>query len=116
MKIVMLLFLYLTAIAAAQTTPDTTQSQTDAKPDTAATHPNITHDDTRMFIDKIEIKGELEKPQAVFFIPSQTPEIDDIKIQRSFFNDIFRPIDKQSVVETKYTPPETQLRRDVIDW
>ena len=113
--VVIFLFIMMNAVSA-QTQTDSTRADSLSASDSLATHPDVTRDDTRMFIDKIEVKGELEKPQAVFFLPGQTPEIDDISIERSFFNEIFRPIDKQSVAETKYTPPETQIRRDVIEW
>lgn len=113
MKTICIILLSFTLTVLAQSLPDTTQSE---PTDTTATHPNVSDKDKRLFIEKIEIKGELEKPQAVFFLPGQTPEIDDIKIERSFFNDIFRPVQKQSVVETKYIEPESFNRRDVIKW
>ncbi|MDZ7721585.1 MAG: hypothetical protein U5R06_01860 [candidate division KSB1 bacterium] len=112
---IVFLFIMINALSA-QTLTDSARPDSLSASDSLATHPDVTRDDTRLFIDKIEVKGELEKPQAVFFLPGQTPEIDDINIERSFFNEIFRPIDKQSVVETKYMSPGTQIRRDVIEW
>ncbi len=31
----------------------------------------------KLFLDKIEVEGKLEKPQAIFIIPGSDPEIDD---------------------------------------
>lgn len=54
----------------------------------------VEDDAIKLFLDKIEVLGELEKPQAVFIIPGADPTIDDIKIDRSFFNEIFRSVEK----------------------
>lgn len=54
----------------------------------------VADDAIKLFLDKIEVMGELEKPQAVFIIPGVDPTIDDIKIDRSFFNEIFRSVEK----------------------
>jgi hypothetical protein len=71
----------------------------------------------KLFLDKIEVVGRLEKPQAVFIIPGKNPEIDDIRIERSFFNDIFRPVEKKSRTVTKKEKSEpTQNRQDYIPW
>lgn len=77
---------------------------------------NVKQEDVKLFIDKIEIEGQLEKPQAVFILPGQTPDIDDIQIERSFMQDIFRPIEKRTTVETKYRAAYTKKRKDVIEW
>ncbi len=70
----------------------------------------------RLLLDKIEIEGRLEKPQAVFIIPGRNPEIDDINIERSFFNEIFRPVEKKKLTVKKQTQAGTQDRKDVIPW
>ncbi len=70
----------------------------------------------KLLIDKIEVEGQLEKPQAVFILPGQTPDIDDIQIERSFMQDIFRPVEKRTTVETKYRAAYTKKRKDVIEW
>ncbi len=83
----------------------------------AATNPDLDKNDVNLFIDKIEIRGELEKPQAVFVLPGQTPDIDDIQINRSFFKELFRPVEKRHTVETKYSPDDgIYYRKDVIEW
>jgi hypothetical protein len=51
-------------------------------------------DDVKMFLDKIEILGRIDKPQTVFIIPGKDGTIDDIMIDRSFFREIFRPVEK----------------------
>jgi hypothetical protein len=90
-----------------------------AEPDTSqkATTPLPTVDDgsAKVFMDKIEIEGRLEKPQAVFIIPGTNPEIDDINIDRTFFNEIFRSMEKKGRAVTK-PAPVGQERKDVIPW
>ncbi len=49
--------------------------------------------DVKIFLDKIEILGRIEKPQTVFIIPGKNPTVDDIQIDRSFFKEIFRRIE-----------------------
>lgn len=97
------------------------ENQTPSKKDTTQEieqniKPDIKENDVKLFIDKIEIEGRLEKPQAVFILPGQTPEIDDIPIERSFLSEIFRPVEKKKTVETKYAPQEKKMRKDVIEW
>lgn len=70
----------------------------------------------KLFIDKIEVEGRLEKPQAVFILPGQTPEIDDIVIERSFIKELFRPVEKRTTVETVYRPTDARFRKDVLEW
>lgn len=48
----------------------------------------------KIFLEKIEILGRIEKPQTVFIIPGTDPTADDIQIDRSFFREIFRSIEK----------------------
>ncbi len=48
----------------------------------------------RILLDKIEILGKIAKPQAIFIIPGSDPQVDGLKIDRSFFMDIFRPVEK----------------------
>lgn len=52
------------------------------------------HDDVKIMLDKIEILGRIEKPQTVFIIPGMDPTAGGIQIDRSFFKQIFRRIDK----------------------
>jgi hypothetical protein len=71
---------------------------------------------TRLFLDKIEVEGRLEKPQAVFIIPGVDPEIDDVKIERSFFEDIFRPIERKGRIAARPAPGQAGDRKDVLPW
>ena len=72
--------------------------------------------DVKIFIDKIEVEGRLEKPQVMLFLPGQTPEIDDIQIERSFMKNIFRPVENRVTVETKYRTDYTKNQKSVIEW
>jgi len=49
---------------------------------------------SRVLMDKIEVIGTVAKPQALFILPGRDPKVDGIEIDRSFFRDIFRPIEK----------------------
>lgn len=51
-------------------------------------------DKVKIFLENIEILGRIEKPQTVFIIPGNDPTADDIQIDRSFFKEIFRSIEK----------------------
>jgi hypothetical protein len=70
----------------------------------------------KLFLDKIEVEGKLEKPQAIFIIPGSDPEIDDIQIQRSFFEEIFRPVEPVGRVGLRQKPALTSKRKDVLPW
>ncbi|HQG45599.1 MAG TPA: hypothetical protein PLG50_08065, partial [bacterium] len=70
----------------------------------------------RLFLDKIEVEGKLEKPQAIFIIPGSDPEIDDIEIKRSFFEEIFRPVAPSAHLGLKQKPSSTSKRKDVFPW
>ena len=50
--------------------------------------------DVKIFLEKIEILGRIEKPQTVFILSGKDPTVDDIHIDRSFFKEIFRFIEK----------------------
>ena len=91
-----------------------------AKPDSAAagsaqTSAPVIDENNKVFLDKIEIEGRLEKPQAVFIIPGSNPEIDDINIERAFFNEIFRPVERTGRATASRAAPG-QERKDVIPW
>ena len=70
----------------------------------------------KLFLDKIEVEGKLEKPQAVFIIPGVNPEVEDFRIERSFFDDIFRPIEKKGHAIVKPLIDTETRRKDVIPW
>jgi hypothetical protein len=121
-KLLVLIMLGLTVLAfqafaqnpkTAPQAADSTAAKTAQKPATPAP---VDDGAVRMLLDKIEIEGRLEKPQAVFIIPGRNPEIDDINIERSFFNDIFRPVEKKNQTITKQNQVGTQDRKDVIPW
>ncbi|MCA9743532.1 MAG: hypothetical protein H6695_03630 [Deferribacteres bacterium] len=48
----------------------------------------------RILLDKIDVVGTLAKPQAIFIIPGTDPKVDGILVDRSFFAEIFRPVEK----------------------
>ncbi|MCZ6818377.1 MAG: hypothetical protein O7G31_02655 [Calditrichaeota bacterium] len=50
-----------------------------------------------IFLDKIEILGKIEKPQTAFIIKGKDPTVDDIEIDRSFFHQIFRPVERDQL-------------------
>jgi len=55
----------------------------------------------RLLLDQIEVKGWIEKPQMVFVVPGVNPEIDDIVLDRSFLNEMMRPLDKDQFEKQK---------------
>ncbi len=55
--------------------------------------------EVKILLDKIEILGKIDKPQTLFILPGQDPTVDDIRIDRSFFKEIFRPIEKDNIVK-----------------
>jgi hypothetical protein len=67
---------------------DTTRIEDDANLDKKGS-------DVKMFMDKIEILGRIERPQTVFILPGKDPSADDIHLDRSFFKEIFRFIEKE---------------------
>ncbi|MBN2355796.1 hypothetical protein JXO59_06760 [candidate division KSB1 bacterium] len=78
--------------------------------------PEVDDQSIKLFLDKIEVEGKLEKPQAVFIIPGTNPEIDDIRIERSFFDEIFRPVEKKGRAITRPVAKPKTERTDVIPW
>jgi len=54
----------------------------------------------KLFLDKIEIKGWIAKPQMVYVIPGTDPKVDDIVIDRSFIDEIMKPLDKDTFERT----------------
>ncbi len=78
--------------------------------------PTLDDSDVKLFIDKIEVVGQLEKPQAMFILPGSTPDIDDIQIEHSFFKEIFRTVEKRGRIQTKITTDPTVDRKDYIPW
>lgn len=48
----------------------------------------------KILLDQIDVLGNLAKPQAIFILPGSDPRVDGLKIDRSFLDDIFRPVEK----------------------
>lgn len=89
----------------AQTKPDSIKTAT--VQDTSAKEQNL-----RLLLDQIEIQGWLEKPQMVYVVPGLNPEIDDIILERSFINEILRPLRKDKFEKRKIR----KRKRTVIPW
>lgn len=80
------------------------QAQEQAKPPAGLTPDQIENlpepdvskagDKSKILMDKIEVLGTLAKPQALFIIPGSDPQVDGLMIDRSFFAEIFRPVEK----------------------
>jgi hypothetical protein len=49
-------------------------------------------EDGRLILEEITIKGELRTPQAMFLILKSTPSLSNVLLERSFLEDIVRPI------------------------
>jgi len=89
--LILTLFAAMAAVAQEQSAPPTL---TTAVADTLPA-PVINDDakNVRVFVDKIEVIGTIAKPQALFIIPGRDPKVDGIQIDRSFFREIFRPME-----------------------
>jgi len=87
----------LLSITLAHAQEPTAPAQTQTTAAVADTLPAPVIDDAsnnvRVFVDKIEVIGTIAKPQALFIIPGRDPKVDGIQIDRSFFRDIFRPME-----------------------
>lgn len=77
---------------------DTTRAEEDADLDKKKS-------DVKIFLDKIEILGRIERPQTVFILPGNDPTVDDIHLDRSFFKEIFRFIEKEEYRRRARVPP-----------
>ena len=108
------LWLIMTSLVIAENTEQNEHSTEQRNSDLQ--QPDIQNNDVKLFIDKIEIEGRLEKPQVMLFLQGQTPEIDDIQIERSFMKDIFRPVEQRITVETKFRTEYTKNKKSVIEW
>ena len=73
--------------------------------------PQVGDKQVRIFLDKIEVLGQIDRPQAVYVILGSDPRIDDIGLDRSFFKEIFRPVDRSSVLKAV-----SRRSRDYIPW
>jgi len=78
-------------------------------------NPQVNLNDTavKTFLDKIEIYGRIAKPQTVFIIPGADPRVDGIRIERRFFSDIFREVEKSTLRKEMI---QDQQSKDHILW
>lgn len=106
----------LTIAQEKEATTENAENQPTQEGTSTSETPNIQEGEIKLLLDKIEVIGELEKPQAVFFVPGTSPEIDDIRIQRSFFNKIFRKVERRGRVISKIQTQPTNDRKDYIPW
>jgi hypothetical protein len=63
----------------------------------------------RIFLDKVEVLGSVAKPQALFILPGSDPRVDGIQIDRSFFREIFRPLEKDRCSHASQKYPRGQI-------
>ena len=49
-------------------------------------------EDGRLILEEITIRGELRTPQALFIIMKSTPNLSNVLLERSFLEDVVRPI------------------------
>jgi hypothetical protein len=90
--------------------PPATTPQTAAAADTLPA-PVIDENgkNVRIFLDKVEVLGSIAKPQALFIIPGNDPRVDGIQIDRSFFREIFRSMEKDRFPRTSRSYPRGQI-------
>jgi hypothetical protein len=80
---------------------------------TAAIHDSTMKKETfKLMMDAIEVRGWIEKPQTIFVVPGIDPEVDDIGLDRSFANEILRPLDKDKFEKTQVR----EKKKAVIPW
>ncbi|OQX58891.1 hypothetical protein DRQ15_08235 [candidate division KSB1 bacterium] len=61
----------------------------------------LSPESVKILLDKIEVRGWIEKPQMVYVVPGINPKIDDIVLDRSFLDEIMKPIDKKDFERKK---------------
>lgn len=90
--------------------PQVTPAPPAAAPDTLP-EPVIDENgkNVRVFLDKVEVLGSIAKPQALFIVPGSDPKVDGIQIDRSFFREIFRPMEKERFPRTSRKYPRGQI-------
>ncbi len=86
-------------------TADTKRQQDDSK---------ISSDAVKLFVKQVEIYGTIAKPQAVFIIQATDPKVDGLKIERHFFDHIFRNVDKSSIKRVRKN--QEKKNTDLIEW
>jgi len=81
-------------------------SRTSAQRDTTRKKKTI-----KLFLDQIEVQGWIDRPQMVYVVPGINPEVDDILLDRSFLDEILRPLDKD-----KFERQKLIRKKIVIPW
>ena len=76
--------------------PATAGAQSQTKADTIAAVQDTTQkaESLKLLLDQMEIQGWVDKPQMVYVVPGVNPEVDDIVLERSFIDEILRPLNK----------------------
>lgn len=110
--LVLLCYVLCCTLLAAQEKPEHHQQPNQQEEEQ---RPRVDDGSIKLFLEKIQVTGQLEKPQAVFIIPGNNPEIDDIQIDRSFFKKIFRPVEKKGRIINK-PATKSKERHDYIPW
>jgi len=65
----------------------------------------------KLFLKQIEVQGWIDRPQMVYVVPGVNPEVDDIMLDRSFLDEILRPLDKD-----KFERQKLVRKKIVIPW
>ncbi|MDZ7362178.1 MAG: hypothetical protein ONB46_15850 [candidate division KSB1 bacterium] len=89
--------------------PATSAPQTAAQDTLPAPVIDESGKNVRIFLDKVEVLGSIAKPQALFIIPGSDPKVDGIQIDRSFFREIFRPMEKDRFPRSSRKYPRGQI-------
>ena len=56
-------------------------------------------DEKTLIMDRIRIRGQIERPEAVYIIDVTNPNFKPIRIERSFQDEILEPVDKDEFEE-----------------
>ncbi|OQX96237.1 hypothetical protein B6I21_01430 [candidate division KSB1 bacterium 4572_119] len=73
----------------------------------------ISRDAVKLFIKQVEFYGQIAKPQAVFIFAGADPKVDGLKIDRQFFDLIFRNVEKSSL---KHVRKRDAKNKEFIQW
>ncbi len=73
----------------------------------------ISSDAVKVFVKQVQIYGQIAKPQAVFILPGSDPKVDGLKINRHFFDHIFRDVEKSTLKKDK---KRQSTKNDHIQW
>ena len=68
----------------------------------------------KLFAKQVQIFGNIAKPQAVFIISATDPKVDGLIINRHFFDDIFRNVEKSSLKRVRNK--QAKKNKDLIQW